>query len=186
MTIGKFGGGGFAEHQCACLATERHAGSVGNGAMTGIDARSVRSRLIGRINHVLEADRYAVEQAGAGRGIGAFRAGDRRFWVELDPSAHLGIPMLDAFKTAAHKGLSAQVAGGDLGRCFDSGQAMRFACHGSFSIRCRRKPYFKRKALYTRGPAIDTARCGGCRAAEFHPALDAPKDRRVPWGTVTE
>ena len=135
MSIGKFGGGGFAKHQCACLSTECHAGSVCNGAMADIDARSVRSRQIGRINHVLKANRDAMEQAGAGRGIGAFRAGDRSLGVELDPRVHQGIPMLDAFKTASHKGFSAQVASGDLGRCFDGGQAMRFASHGSFSIR---------------------------------------------------
>jgi hypothetical protein len=83
----------------------------------------------------------------------------------MDPRVNQGVTVLDAFKTASHQGFSAQIASGNLGRCFDGGQAMRFACHGKFSVRVQTGTI-----LQTPSPVHAGASDRYGTQAEIHPA----------------
>lgn len=77
-----------------------HACRVALGPPAGEERRAVLGRIVGGVEHVLDADRNAVEGAyviAAGEGgIGLPRHGEGELGVEVLPGLHLGFAGVDA------------------------------------------------------------------------------------------
>ena len=98
MDVRELGGDGLAKDQTSGAPEQRNASSIGPRLVADVDRRVVFGWLIGRINHILDAKRYAVKPAASRpeiEGAGIFKD---TLTINEGPSAHGVVAFGDSFQ----------------------------------------------------------------------------------------
>src|SRR6185503_17720089 len=101
VVIGELRGGRLAEDHAARAAQQRDAGCVPLRLVAAVDRRVVFGRHIRGVDHVLDADRYAVQRAARRLAVALAGFGKRALGVEIGPGMHFALALGDALEAGA-------------------------------------------------------------------------------------
>src|SRR5579871_1817539 len=124
---GELGRYRLAQNDRAGSTQERNAGGIAGGPVAAVDRRAHLGRKVGGIEHVLDADRHAMQHAAGRAAVEVARMRERKLGVEACEGMHRAFARRDAIEAGAHNGFCGEFSRYDAAGDFGGGELVEFA-----------------------------------------------------------